>query len=336
MDWPLLWAGLLALIVLLYVILDGFDLGIGILSPFFKPHEKQQLMDSIAPVWDGNETWLVLGGGVLFAAFPLAYAIILPAIYPLLIWMLLGLIFRGVAFEYTHRTHTKQHWWYFSFFIGSLIATFAQGMILGTLLQGIKNDGHAYIGGWWDWLTPFTLFCGLALTISYSLLGATWGMIKTYVPLSTQCTDIAKKLMIGFIICIGLVSVWLPFKTPQIFQRWLEWQNSGFFFLIPILSFISTLLLCRALKNKAALSAYLLTLSLFIFSFFGFSVSLYPYLVPFSLTLWETASPQNSLQFLFIGVAVLLPIILSYTAYNYWVFRGKIPPISPKLKPPKK
>ncbi len=336
MDWPLLWAGLLAFIVLLYVILDGFDLGIGILSPFFKRHEKQQLMDSIAPVWDGNETWLVLGGGALLAAFPLAYAIILPAIYPLLMLMLLGLIFRGVAFEYTHRTHTKQHWWYFSFFIGSLIATFSQGMILGTLLQGIKNNGEAYTGGWWDWLSLFTLFCGLALTISYSLLGATWAMIKTHSPLSTQCTHIAKKLMIGFVLCIGSVSIWLPLKTPHIFQRWFEWQNSFFFFLIPLLSLLSAWQLWRALKNQAALSAYLLTLSLFVFCFFGFIVSLYPYLVPFSLTLWETASPQNSLQFLFVGVVILLPIILSYTIYNYWVFRGKTPPIPPHHRETKK
>lgn len=338
MDWVLLWGGLLVFIVFMYVALDGFDLGIGVISIVFpKTQDKQQLMQSIAPIWDGNETWLVLGGGALLAGFPLAYAIILPAIYPLLIVMLLALVFRGVAFEYTHRTHTKQHWWYFAFFMGSLAASVAQGMILGTLLQGIVTDGQAYQGGWWDWLTPFTLFCGLALTVSYGLLGCTWAMIKLPADIERRCQRLAKAFALVFVASIFIVSAWLPFKQPWIWQRWFRLSEALnlLFYMIPILSVLFVFLLWRQLANHRGLAAYLCTLTLFFLAFCGFCISLYPYLVPYTLTLWQTASPINSLRFLFVGVALLMPMILAYSAYGYWVFRGKIHPPTFKTKSPK-
>ncbi|MEZ8027899.1 cytochrome d ubiquinol oxidase subunit II [Enterovibrio norvegicus] len=324
MDYALLWAGIIAIAVLLYVILDGFDLGVGILFPTLNDAEKDAAMNSIAPIWDGNETWLVLGGGGLFAVFPLAYSVIMPAVYAPIIAMLIGLIFRGVAFEYRYRTKAGRYLWDWSFFGGSFVATFSQGMILGALLQGISVEGRQYAGGWFDWLTPFTVFCGIAVTFGYTLLGGCWLLIKTSGSIEQKLYARCKQLTMAFLGSIGLVSIWLPFISQEIAARWFTFPNAAAFFLIPIISAFAAFKLWRSLHSEKPLSAYCWTLVIYLMAFAGFAISIFPYMVPRAFTLWEAAAPENSLKFLFAGAAFLLPIIMIYTAYSYWVFRGKV------------
>jgi len=221
LDLPLIWAALIAIAVLMYVVMDGFDLGIGILFPFFKEQrDRTAMMNSIAPVWDGNETWLVLGGGGLFAVFPLAYSILMTAFYAPLIIMLLALIFRGVAFEFRFRDPRHQTFWDLGFTGGSIVATVAQGIVLGAFVQGIEVEGRSYTGGWFGWLTPFSLFTGLALLGSYALLGATWLVLKTEGALHARANRLAQWLAIVTIVAIVAVSIWTPQFNPVIAKRW--------------------------------------------------------------------------------------------------------------------
>nr|WP_086937971.1 cytochrome d ubiquinol oxidase subunit II [Thaumasiovibrio occultus] len=325
MDYALIWYALIGLAVLIYVVLDGFDLGIGIL--FLSGHSDQErdlMMNSIAPVWDGNETWLVLGGGGLFAVFPLAYAVVMPALYAPIIIMLLGLILRGVSFEYRFRTQRGRFLWDSAFFIGSLTAALMQGIMLGTLLQGIAVDGRAYAGGWFDWVSPFTLFCGFALICAYILLGACWLLIKLPNDLMARYYTIARRWGVALVASIFVVSLWLPLSNALVFERWFGSANSLLFFVIPVLAAVIIWQLFKALLDHRALRAYLLGIGLFLVSALGFGVSTFPYLVPFALTFREVAAPDKSLAFLLAGAAILLPLIIAYTAYSYWVFRGKL------------
>ncbi len=195
-DLPLLWAAIIVVGVVMYVLLDGFDLGVGILFPFLPTDQDRDLaMNSVAPIWDGNETWLVLGGAGLFAAFPLAYAVILPGTYLPLIIMLLGLIFRGVAFEFRFKAHHRRHLWDKAFHYGSLAATIAQGMVLGAFIQGFEVENRQFAGGMFDWLTPFSLLTGAALISGYALLGATWLIMKTERELQERCYRLARGLL---------------------------------------------------------------------------------------------------------------------------------------------
>lgn len=324
MDLPLLWAGVLSFVVLAYVMLDGFDLGLGILFPFFADkQDRDVMMYSVAPVWDGNETWLVLGGGGLMAAFPLAYAVLMPALYPLVIAMLLGLIFRGVSFEYRFRT-TRQFLWNWGFAGGSIVATVSQGIMLGAILQGVKVSGRTYGGGWFDWLTPFTLFCGFALLVGYALLGITWLIIKSTGSLQDRCFKWAPAPGLLFIACIGVVSVWLPMRDDAIAERWFSFPESAFFWFVPMVTAALAVAFYWALFRRNEYAPYGIALSLFLLSFIGFTITCYPYLVPRAITLWQAAAPDSSLIFLLVGVAVLVPMIIAYTAYAYWVFRGKV------------
>ncbi|WP_394249515.1 cytochrome d ubiquinol oxidase subunit II [Vibrio profundi] len=325
MDYALIWYGLIGLAVLIYVVLDGFDLGIGILFPSAHSKEERDLMmNSIAPVWDGNETWLVLGGGGLFAVFPLAYAVVMPALYTPLIIMLLGLILRGVSFEYRFRTKRGVFLWDSSFFIGSLMATMMQGIMLGALLQGIEVDGRAYAGGWFDWLSPFSLFCGFALTSAYVLLGACWLIIKLPQDLVGRYYQIAKRWGIVLVSAILMVSLWLPFSSDIIASRWFSFPNSLLLLLVPITAGICIWQLFASLIDRRAVRAYLFGIALFVISAVGFGVSTFPYLVPFVFTYREVAAPDSSLVFLLSGAVILLPMIIAYSAYSYWVFRGKL------------
>ncbi|MDD1782528.1 cytochrome d ubiquinol oxidase subunit II [Enterovibrio sp. ZSDZ35] len=324
MDYALIWAVIIAIAVLAYVILDGFDLGVGILFPSLNDDEKDAAMNSIAPIWDGNETWLVLGGGGLFAVFPLAYSVIMPAVYAPIIAMLIGLIFRGVAFEYRYRTKKGRYLWDWSFAGGSFVATFSQGMILGTLLQGIEVADRQYAGGWFDWLTPFSIFCGIAVTMGYTLLGGCWLLIKTSGSIEAKLFPKCKRLTLMFLAAIGVVSIWLPFISPEIAARWFTFPNAAAFFLIPIISACAAYKLWHSLSAQKALAAYMWTLVIYLMAFAGFAISIFPYMVPRAITLWEAAAPENSLKFLFAGAAFLLPIIIAYSAYSYWVFRGKV------------
>lgn len=320
------WAVILALAVFMYVLLDGFDLGVGILFPFVDDDaDRDLMMNSVAPIWDGNETWLVLGGGGLLAAFPLAYAIIMPALYFPVLCMLIALIFRGVAFEFRFKARPHRRWvWNYSFAIGSLVATFSQGLILGGFLQGFKVEGRHFVGGAFDWLTPFSVFVGIALICGYALLGAGWLIIKTEGELQERFYRYAKPLLAIVLVFIVAVSLWTPFRYPEITERWFGWPNMLYLSPVPILTAIFAALLIRALIKRQEILPFVLTLALFLLCYIGLGVSLWPYAVPPSITIWEAASAPSSLIFLLIGTLIMLPIILSYTGYSYFVFRGKV------------
>jgi cytochrome d ubiquinol oxidase subunit II len=327
LDLPFIWAGLIAFAVLAYVVLDGFDLGIGILFPLAKDkHDRDVMMNSVAPVWDGNETWLVLGGGGLMAVFPLAYATVLPALYAPLIAMLLGLVLRGVAFEFRWRTKRGQFLWDWAFSGGSLIATFAQGMALGALVQGIPVVNRAYAGGWWDWVSPFTVLTGVALVMGYALLGATWLVMKTEGELQEKSRRQAWFTAAGTIVLIGAVSLWTPFLEPLYFARWFAWPAMLFSAIVPLLVLVCIYGLYTGLRDMSDYRPFLSSLGLFILCFVGLGISFYPYIVPPSLSIWDAAAPDKSLGFLLVGALILMPLILAYTAYSYWVFRGKVDP----------
>jgi cytochrome d ubiquinol oxidase subunit II len=327
LDLAFIWAGLIALAVLLYVILDGFDLGIGILFPFVRDEaERDVMMNSVAPVWDGNETWLVLGGGGLFAVFPLAYAIIMPALYMPITIMLLALVFRGVAFEYRWRTKRWKHVWNRAFFGGSLVAALMQGIALGALVQGIEIDGRAYAGGWWDWLTPFSLLTGAAVATGYTLLGATWLIMKTSGTIEEHMRQRARWLALATLGFMALVSLATPFLDPVYFERWFAYPAILFSGIVPLLVAGCAVGLVRGLQTDAQYTPFLASLGLFVLGFVGIGISFYPLMVPPSLTIWQAAAPDSSLAFALVGAAFLLPIILIYTAYAYWVFRGKVDP----------
>ncbi|WP_022704540.1 cytochrome d ubiquinol oxidase subunit II [Pseudorhodobacter ferrugineus] len=326
-DLAFIWAGLIAFAVLAYVVLDGFDLGVGILFPFMREEaEKDLAMNTVAPVWDGNETWLVLGGGGLFAVFPLAYAIIMPALYVPIIVMLLALTFRGVAFEFRWRTQRGKFLWDLSFFGGSFVASFAQGVALGALVQGIAIEGRAYGGGNWDWLTPFSILTGLALVAGYALLGATWLVLKT----DGSVRRVARKLAWGAgaatLALVGLVSVITPFLNPLYLDRWFTFPNALFSAFVPAAILIAAFVFQKGLRENRDASPFLAAQALFVLCFIGLGISFYPYMVPPTLTIWDAAAPDESLWFLLVGALVLVPLILAYTGYAYWVFRGKVNP----------
>jgi cytochrome d ubiquinol oxidase subunit II len=324
-DLTIIWAFLIAFAVAAYVVMDGFDLGIGILFPRFPVgKERDQAMNAIAPVWDGNETWLVLGGGGLLAAFPLAYAIILPALYAPLIAMLLGLVFRGVAFEFRWRDPGHRRLWDAGFFLGSLIATFAQGVTLGALVQGIEVKGRAYGGGWWDWLTPFSLLTGASLVAGYALLGACWLIWKTEGPLHDQARRLARLLLPAMLGAIGLVSLATPFVEAKYFQRWFEWPGLLVALPMPLLVAGTAFLAWRSLARGRDWQPFLFSLALFGLTLAGLAISIWPDVIPGRVSIWQAAAPYSSQLFMLVGALVLIPLILVYTAWSYWVFRGKV------------
>ncbi|GAB4476456.1 MAG: cytochrome d ubiquinol oxidase subunit II [Erythrobacter tepidarius] len=325
MDLTVIWAFIIAFAVFAYVVMDGFDLGIGILFPAFASgRERDRAMNSIAPVWDGNETWLVLGGGGLFAAFPLAYAVILPATYPLIIAMLLGLVFRGVAFEYRWRDPSHQKFWDMAFTGGSLVAALAQGMTLGALLQGIEVSGRAYAGSWWDWLTPYTLLTGLGTVAGYALLGASWLVWK----LDGAEQAHARKLAIGWgaatIVLMGAVSLYNIALKPEYAERWLSAPEIYWVAPVPIVTAIVALSMLRAILKERNSKPFWLGIALFFLGMSGLGVTIWPYAVPEALTIWDAAAPERSQIFMLVGVALTMPLIIAYTAWAYWVFRGKV------------
>lgn len=324
-DLATIWADIIAFAVLAYVILDGFDLGVGILFPFFTSrHDRDVLTTSVAPVWDGNETWLVLGGGGLMAAFPAAYATIFPALYIPIIVMLLSLIFRGVALEFRWRTGPRARYWDTGFWLGSTLAALMQGISLGALVQGIRVVSGSYAGGWWDWLSPFSVLTGVAVVAGYSLLGATWLNLKTENEIQVRARRIAKICGLILIVLIAAVSLWTPFINAQYFRRWFGWPAVFFSALVPLLLAIAAFLLFDGLRKAKSLQPFLAALALFVLSYLGLGISFYPFIVPGALTIEEAAAPDSALSFLLVGVAILIPIILIYTGFAYWVFRGKV------------
>ena len=325
-DLATVWAFIIAFAVFVYVVMDGFDLGLGILFPLFPAKEDRDvIMNSVAPVWDGNETWLVLGGGGLMAAFPLAYAVLMPALYAPVIAMLIGLVFRGVAFEFRWRTtRLQQNRWDIAFAGGSALAALAQGIALGAILQGVHVEGRHYAGGWWDWLTPFSLLTGVSVAAGYALLGATWLVLKTEGELRDKAYRLSWLLLFAMLGAIGVVSIATPFLDIHYAQRWFTWPNVILTAPVPIAVAAVTILLLRSLAERKDQQPFVLTLLLFALSYAGLGVSMYPFIVPQSITIWQAASPANSQIFMLVGVAVLIPLILGYTAWAYWVFRGKV------------
>ncbi|MGB3045197.1 MAG: cytochrome d ubiquinol oxidase subunit II [Xanthobacteraceae bacterium] len=324
-----IWAFIIAFAVFVYVVMDGFDLGLGMLFPLFpKKEDRDVMMNSVAPVWDGNETWLVLGGGGLFAAFPLAYAVLMPALYTPIVAMLLGLVFRGVAFEFRWRSQRERNRWDIAFAGGSLVAALAQGIALGAILQGVQVANRAYAGGWWDWLTPFSILTGIAVVIGYCLLGATWLVMKTTGDLREKAYHLSWWLLFAMLGAIGAVSLATPFLDVEYARRWFTWPNLLFTAPVPIAVAAVTALLLQSLARRQDYRPFVLSLVLFALSYAGLGISMYPYIVPRSITIWQAAAPESSQIFMLVGVSILIPIILIYTGWAYWVFRGKVDPQS--------
>ena len=323
-DLTTVWVLIIAFAILAYVVMDGFDLGIGILFPTLPVGpERDHAMNAIAPVWDGNETWLVLGGGGLLAAFPLAYSIILPATYPPMIAMLLGLLFRGVAFEFRWRDPAHRPYWDAAFTLGSFVAAFSQGITLGAILQGIKVVNGAYAGGWLDWLSPFTVLTGVSLVLGYALLGSTWLIWKTAGSGQAHARRLAMRLAIGTVAAMAAVSIATPYLHYDYWRRWFSMPNVLFTAQVPLLVIITAAIFVWGLRRGAERLPFLMTLALFLLNFIGLGISMFPYLVPRAVTIWDAAAPPASQKFMLVGVAVIMPVIIAYTGWAYWVFRGK-------------
>lgn len=326
-DLSFIWAVLIALAVFMYVCMDGFDLGIGILFPAVRGKaERDVMVNSVAPVWDGNETWLILGGGGLFAVFPLAYATLLPALYMPLILMLLALVFRGVAFEMRFRVEGTrgQLWWDRAFSWGSIAAAVCQGICLGAYVQGIHVENRAYAGGWWDWLSPFSILTALALVVGYGLLGACWLIWKTEGALQRRFHRLAYALGIGTLGTIGLVSLWMMFLSAPFRERWLTFPYAAGAAIVPILILFVAWRFKRGLDREEHVSPFFCALSVFFLSYVGLGISTFPNIVPPDITIWQAATAHSSQVFLLVGAAVLIPIILAYTGLAYYLFRGKV------------
>lgn len=325
LDLSLLWTGIIGFGVMMYVILDGFDLGIGILFPFAKDkRDKDVMMNTVAPIWDGNETWLVLGGAGLLAAFPKAYAMILPALYMPLVLFLFGLILRGISFEFRFKADRHQYIWDWSFSGGSILATFMQGIVLGNFIEGFPIVNGKYIGESFHWLTPFSILTGCGLLAGYALLGATWLVMKTENNLQEWCRKIALKLMFVVLAFIAMVSLWTPLEHKEIAARWFSWPNILYLLPVPFHTGVLGLALFISLKKKWEYLPFISTIGLFFLSYTGLAISLWPYIVPRVMTIWQAAAPPESQLFMIVGVLLLIPLIIAYTIHSYWVFRGKV------------
>ncbi|MBA1204651.1 cytochrome d ubiquinol oxidase subunit II [Pseudomonas capeferrum] len=325
-DLPLIWAVIIIFGIMMYVVMDGFDLGIGILFPFVKDdRDRDVMMNTVAPVWDGNETWLVLGGAGLYGAFPLAYSVVLSALYLPLMLMLTGLIFRGVAFEFRFKAHAeKRHLWDKAFIGGSLVATFFQGVALGAFIEGFKVVDRSYAGGSLDWLTPFALFSGLGLIVAYALLGCTWLIVKTQGPLQEQMHDLGRPLALVLLAVIGVVSLWTPLAYPNIAERWFTLPNLFWFLPVPILVLVTLYGLLRSVARRAHYTPFLLTLVLIFLGYSGLGISIWPNIIPPSISIWDASAPPQSQGFMLVGTLFIIPLILGYTFWSYYVFRGKV------------
>ncbi|MEQ1974751.1 cytochrome d ubiquinol oxidase subunit II [Xenorhabdus sp. SGI240] len=325
-DLPLIWFLIIIFSTMMYIVMDGFDLGIGILYPAIKAQSDRDLMmNSVAPVWDGNETWLVLGGAGLFGAFPLAYAIVLDALAIPLTIMLLGLIFRGVAFEFRFKATPKhQHLWDKAFITGSMLATFMQGIVVGAVITGFPVENRVYIGSYFDWLAPFPLFCGIGLVIAYALLGCGWLIMKTEGHLQQQMYRVLRPLTLLMLAIIAIISIWTPLAHSTIAERWFSLPNLFFFMPVPLLVLWSSWQLLKSNPNSSHYTPFLTALLLIFMGFTGLGISIWPNMIPPSISYEEAASPPQSLGFMLVGALFIIPIILTYTFWSYYVFRGKI------------
>lgn len=320
-----IWTLILGIAVFFYVLLDGFDLGVGMLYGLAPDTaSRNTIMNSIAPIWDGNETWLVLGGLGLLAAFPLAFAVIIPAVYFPILVMLLALVFRGVAFEFRFRDAEHKTFWDHAFCYGSGIATFAQGVVLGTFIQGFEVTGRTFSGSSFDFLTPFSVLTGIALLFGYGLLGAGWLILKTEDGVQSAARRHGRICLLGVLVAIGIVSIWTPLVNQTVASRWFGWPNTLLLAPVPIATAAIAIVTWRAFDSRAEVLPFVGAIGLFVLSYIGIAISLYPMIVPYHFTLWEAASSERTQAFLLVGTLTLLPIILMYTGWSYWVFRGKV------------
>ena len=322
-DLSMIWAIIIGFGVIMYVLMDGFDLGLGILYPF-APDEgaRDVMMNSVAPVWDGNETWLVLGGAGLLGAFPLVYSVFLPALYIGVFLMLAGLIFRGVAFEFRFKSHRNRRWWNRAFCWGSAVAAFAQGAVVGAYIQGFAVEDFVYVGGALDWLTPFTMLTGVSLMTGYALLGATWLILKSEGHVQQWAYRITPALLLAVISAFVMISLWTPMVNPDVFQRWFE--HIHLIWIFPALALACAAWMLLAVYRRQEGQPFVATVGLFVFTYLGLVASKWPVIVPPDYTIWDAASAPESQLFLLIGVLFVIPLVLAYTAWTYWVFRGKV------------
>ena len=325
-DLPLLWLIIIAVGLMNYVILDGFDLGIGILLPFVRDRaERDTMVNTVAPVWDGNETWLVLGGAALLAAFPLVYSVALSALYLPIMLMLAGLIWRGVSFEFRFKADEAQRpFWDKAFIWGSYIATFCQGVVLGAFINGFEVADGAYAGGAFDWLSPFSLFTGLGLLVAYALLGSTWLVMKTEHGLQSRMKDIARRVAMILLVVIAGVSLWTPLLHPEISARWFALPNIVFFAPVPILVVLASYAILRTLKRDTHAAPFVLSLFLLFLGYTGLAISIWPHILPPDISIWDAAAPPESMGFTLVGALLIIPLVLAYSAWSYYVFRGKV------------
>ncbi len=322
-DLTLIWAGIIAFGVIMYVLMDGFDLGVGILFPIAPDEASRDLMmNSVAPVWDGNETWLVLGGAGLLAAFPLVYSIFLPALYIGVFLMLAGLIFRGIAFEFRFKANRSRYLWNIAFAGGSTVAAFAQGIVVGNYIEGIKTADGVFVGGPLDFLTPFTLLTGVGLVAGYALLGATWTIMKTEGHTQAWARRMARILLLVVLAVFAVISIWTPFVDQFVYERWFSHLN--LIWILPVLALFCAWKIWQGIEQHKEGVPFVATMGLFVFTYLGLLVSKWPYVVPPEITLYDAASAWESQLFLLLGLLFVVPIVLTYTAWTYWVFRGKV------------
>lgn len=326
-DLPLIWFVIIIFSTLMYIVMDGFDLGIGILYPFVKSNaDRDLMMNSVAPVWDGNETWLVLGGAALFGAFPLAYAVILDALAIPLTLMLVALIFRGVAFEFRFKADEHhRYFWDRAFLISSVIATFVQGVVVGSVIEGFPVANRAFTGGAFDWLATFPLFCGFGLVIAYALLGCGWLVMKTEGHLQQQMYKVLKPLTLVMLAVLAVISLWTPLAHDAIAARWFSFPNILFFLPVPLLVLVCVAALFRSVSRHLHYTPFFSALGLVFLGFTGLGISIWPMIIPPVIDYKMAAAPGESLSFMLVGALFIIPVILVYTWWSYYVFRGKIP-----------
>ena len=323
---PVIWFGVIGFGVLMYVVLDGFVLGLGILAPFAETEQQlDHMMNTAAPIWDGNETWLVLGGAGLLAAFPKAYAVVLSALYLPVLLMLIALVFRGVAFEFRFKANRAKPAWGLAFALGSMVCAFAQGVILGALVEGMPLQGGKYMAGAFGWFSPFSMLTGIAVLFGYALLGSTWLILKTEGRMQEIARNLTRPLVLVVVAFMGLVSAWLPFLDSRIMARWFEGANFWWLAPVPLLALANAWALWRAaMRHGRDATPFVLTLSFFALGFVGLVLGIWPHIVPPGLTIWDAASPPSSQGFVLVGLIILLPAILGYTYWSYSVFKGKV------------
>jgi cytochrome bd ubiquinol oxidase subunit II len=324
LDLPLIWFGLIGTAIFLYVLLDGFDLGVGVLFPFAPTDQcRDRMMNSIAPFWDANETWLVLGGGGLFAAFPLAYAILMPALYIPVIFMLLGLIFRGVAFEFRFKATKSRRLWDYSFHFGSLLTAVMQGIILGAFVRGFEVNGRSFAGGSFDWLNAYSLMTGVALVFGYALLGATWLVMKTDGVTQEWARRSASYVLAYVGLFLVIVSISMPMMNTDVKTLWFSLPTFFYLLPLPLLTAGFVLLIWRDLQRHRDYRPFFLSVGVFLPASTGLVISLWPWLVPFRVTFRQAAAAGSSQSLLLVGTVIMLPVVLTYTAFCYYLFRGK-------------